>query len=75
MKKTVLTLEIGTRIISFPIWHNLEHFGVDVKKVFNKWATMRHTLTPEMFCRYIMMRSDEFICLTEKKAKFLNLEA
>jgi hypothetical protein len=71
MKKTVLTYDVGTRIISFSVFHNLETLGFDIKLAFKSWLTRRKTLTAEMFCRYISQRSDGFICLTESEYEFL----
>lgn len=73
MKTTILTLGIGTKATTFRVVHNLESLGFDIQKAFVRWVTIRKTLTPEMFCKYIRQRSDSFICLTEREAKFLNL--
>lgn len=73
MNTTLLTLGIGTKATTFRVVHNLDALGFDIQKAFKYWVTIRKTLTPEMFCRYIRQRSDSFICLTEKEAKILNI--
>jgi hypothetical protein len=71
--KTEFKFDIGKVTKRFSVYHNLpDTFGLSIENAFDSWLFRTSNYTPGAFCRYVMSKQDEYVCMTEKTFKRLN---
>lgn len=71
--KTEFKFYVGKVTKTFSVYHNLpDTFGLSVENAFDSWLFRTNTYTAASFCKYVMSKQYEYVCMTETTMKRLN---
>lgn len=70
--------EIGFKLAGsdrfFTVYHNLEEFNLDIEAALTNWVYRTDDYSEESFCKYVMSKDEQIVCIPQDQWKRLNEE-
>lgn len=66
-QEAIIKFEINGEHFIFEVYHNLQHFGLDIEDAFTNWVYRTQKYTRKSFCNYVMSKDINIECLSKEE--------